>query len=147
MELVTKFFTELTTVELYELLKVRVKIFVVEQKCAYQEIDDIDYRSLHMFYRVGDSITAYLRIFEREKGVIQIGRVLTTEHGKGFGRKILKEAVSLIKKQIKPEKIYLEAQCYAIGFYEKEDFKVCSEKFLEDGIPHVKMILELKKLA
>ena len=68
MELVTKFFTELTTVELYELLKVRVKIFVVEQKCAYQEIDDIDYRSLHMFYRVGDSITAYLRIFEREKG-------------------------------------------------------------------------------
>ena len=100
-----------------------------------------------MFYRAGDSITAYLRIFEREKGVIQIGRVLTTEHGKGFGRKILKEAVSLIKKQMKPEKIYLEAQCYAIGFYEKEDFKVCSEKFLEDGIPHVKMILELKKLA
>ncbi len=142
MELVTKFFNELTTAELYELLKVRVKIFVVEQKCPYQEIDDIDYRSLHVLYKSNGSIAAYLRIFEREEGVIQIGRVLTAEHGKGLGGKILKEAISLIKEQMKPEKIYLEAQCYAIGFYEKEGFKVCSEEFLEDGIPHVKMILE-----
>ena len=142
MEFVSKFFNELTTIELYEILKARVKIFVVEQKCAYQEIDDIDYRSLHLFYKSNDSITAYLRIFEKEKGVIQIGR-----HGKGFGGKILKEAVSLIKKQMNSERIYLEAQCYAIGFYEKEGFKVCSEEFLEDGIPHVKMILELEKLA
>ena len=142
MELVTKFFNELTTAELYELLKVRVKIFVVEQKCPYQEIDDIDYRSLHVFDKSNGSIAAYLRIFEREEGVIQIGRVLTAEHGKGLGGKILKEAISLIKEQMKPEKIYLEAQCYAIGFYEKEGFKVCSEEFLEDGIPHVKMILE-----
>ena len=147
MEFVSKFFNELTIIELYEILKARVKIFVVEQKCAYQEIDDIDYRSLHLFYKSNDSITAYLRIFEKEKGVIQIGRVLTVEHGKGFGGKILKEAVSLIKKQMNSERIYLEAQCYAIGFYEKEGFKVCSEEFLEDGIPHVKMILELEKLA
>lgn len=147
MEFVSKFFNELTIIELYEILKARVKIFVVEQKCAYQEIDGIDYRSLHLFYKSNDSITAYLRIFEKEKGVIQIGRVLTVEHRKGFGGKILKEAVSLIKKQMNSERIYLEAQCYAIGFYEKEGFKVCSEEFLEDGIPHVKMILELEKLA
>lgn len=147
MELILKSFNELTIVELYEILKVRVKIFVVEQKCAYQEIDDIDYKSLHVFYKCNDNVTAYLRIFEKEKGVIQIGRVLTVEHGKGFGGKILKEAVSLIKKQMNSERIYLEAQCYAIGFYEKEGFKVCSEEFLEDGIPHVKMILELEKLA
>lgn len=147
MELVIKSFEELTKIELYEILKVRVNIFVVEQKCPYEEIDGIDYKSLHLFYKSHEKILAYLRIFEREKRTIQIGRVLTAEHGKGLGSKILKEAVSFIKKQMKPKKIYLEAQCYAIGFYEKEDFKVCSEEFLEDGIPHVKMILELEKPA
>ena len=144
MELILKSFNELTIVELYEILKVRVKIFVVEQKCAYQEIDDIDYKSLHVFYKCNDNVTAYLRIFEKEKGIIQIGRVLTAEHGKGLGGKILKEAVSLIKEQMKPKKIYLEAQCYAVGFYEKEGFKVCSKEFLEDGIPHVEMTLNLE---
>lgn len=143
MELVIKSFDELTKTELYEILKVRVEVFVVEQKCPYQEADGIDYKSLHMFYREDNKILAYLRIFKREEGTAQIGRVLTVEREKGFGGKLLKEAVALIKNQIKPKKIYLEAQCYAVGFYEKEGFKVCSEEFLEDGIPHVKMILEL----
>lgn len=143
MEIISKFFDELTIIELYEILKVRSKIFVVEQKCIYQDLDDIDYRSLHLFYKVDKNIIAYLRIYKKEEGIIQIGRVLTTNYGKGFGGKILKEAVSIIKEQMKPNKIYLEAQCYAIGFYEREGFKVCSEAFIEDGIPHVKMILEL----
>lgn len=143
MEIISKFFDELTIIELYEILKVRSKIFVVEQKCVYQDLDDIDYRSLHLFYKSDKNIIAYLRIYKKEEGIIQIGRVLTADHGKGFGGKILKEAVSIIKEQMKPNKIYLEAQCYAIGFYEREGFKVCSEEFIEDGIPHVKMILEL----
>lgn len=143
MEIISKFFDELTIIELYEILKVRSKIFVVEQKCVYQDLDDIDYRSLHLFYKVDKNIIAYLRIYKKEEGIIQIGRVLTADHGKGFGGKILKEAVSIIKEQMKPNKIYLEAQCYAIRFYEREGFKVCSEEFIEDGIPHVKMILEL----
>ena len=143
MEIISKFFDELTIIELYEILKIRSKIFVVEQKCVYQDLDDIDYRSLHLFYKSDKNIIAYLRIYKKEEGIIQIGRVLTAEHGKGFGGKILKEAVSIIKEQMKPNKIYLEAQCYAIGFYEREGFKVCSEEFIEDGIPHVKMILKL----
>lgn len=143
MEIISKFFDELTIIELYEILKVRSKIFVVEQKCIYQDLDDIDYRSLHLFYKSDKNIIAYLRIYKKEEGIIQIGRVLTADHGKGFGGKILKEAVSIIKEQMKPNKIYLEAQCYAIRFYEREGFKVCSEEFIEDGIPHVKMILEL----
>lgn len=143
MEIISKFFDELTIIGLYEILKVRSKIFVVEQKCVYQDLDDVDYRSLHLFYKVDKNIIAYLRIYKKEEGIIQIGKVLTADHGKGFGGKILKEAVSIIKEQMKPNKIYLEAQCYAIGFYEREGFKVCSEAFIEDGIPHVKMILEL----
>lgn len=145
MELAAKYFTDLSTVELYEILKARAEIFVVEQNCVYQDLDDLDYRSLHVFYKSGDHVTAYLRAFEKEdeKKVVQMGRVLTLEHGTGLGGRILKEGIAQIKEKMKTEEIYIEAQCYAVGFYEREGFQVCSEEFLEDGIPHVQMRLNL----
>ena len=143
MKLVSKFFEELTTIELYELLKARAEIFVVEQNCIYQDLDDKDYNSLHVFYEEDGKVTAYLRAFIKEEGVVQIGRVLTVEHGTGLGGKLLKEGLEQIKEKFQPEKLYLEAQCYAIGYYEREGFSVCSEEFLEDGIPHVQMELQL----
>ena len=142
MKLVSKFFEELTTTELYELLKVRSEVFVVEQNCIYQDLDDKDYRSLHVFYEEDREVLAYLRAFTKKEGVVQIGRVLSTTHGIGLGGKILKEGLLQIQEKFHPKKIYLEAQCYAIGYYEREGFKVCSEEFLEDGIPHVEMELE-----
>ena len=145
MELVIKRFEELTTTELYEILKVRAEIFVVEQDCIYQDLDGIDYRSLHVFYEEDGSVIAYLRAYEKEDEpeVVQVGRVLTLEHGKGLGAKILKEGIEIIQKKMRPQSIYIEAQCYAIGFYEREGFQVCSESFLEDGIPHVQMRLDI----
>ncbi len=146
MELKTKYFNELSTIELYEILKARSQIFVIEQKCIYQDIDDIDYKSIHIFYQQDNKVMAYLRIFPKEENwdIVQIGRVLSIEHGKGLGGKILKEGIKYIKEKINTKKIYIEAQCYAIGFYKREGFKICSEEFLEDGILHVKMELELK---
>ena len=145
MELKSKYFNELSTTELYEILKARSEIFVIEQKCIYQDIDDIDYKSIHIFYQQDKKVMAYLRIFPKEENwnIVQIGRVLSIEQGKGLGGKILKEGIKFIKEKINSKKIYIEAQCYAIGFYKREGFKVCSEEFLEDGIPHVKMELEL----
>ena len=142
MKFVSKHFEELTTYELYALLKSRAEIFVVEQNCIYQDLDDKDYQSLHVYYEKDGKILAYLRAFWKEKGVIQVGRVLTLEHGIGLGGKLLHDGLEVIKKQYKPEKVFLEAQCYAIGFYEREGFCVCSEEFLEDGIPHVQMELK-----
>lgn len=136
-----KFFSELSTTEVYEILKARVQIFVVEQRCAYQDIDDIDYDSLHIFYKSGEKITAYLRAFHKDSETVQLGRVLTVEHGNGLGGELLKEAIRIVKEKLNPKKLYIEAQTYAIGFYEREGFKVTSEEFLEDGIPHVKMEL------
>lgn len=143
MGLVAKYFEELTTKDLYEILRARAEIFVVEQECVYQDLDRIDYRSLHVFCEEEGNVTAYLRAFEKENepDVVQMGRVLTLEHGKGFGGKILKEGIRLIKEKMNPKSIYIEAQCYAKGFYEREGFVICSEEFLEDGIPHVQMIL------
>lgn len=145
MELKSKFFNELSTKELYELLRARAEIFVVEQNCVYQDLDCKDYNSLHVFFEKDDAVVAYLRAFLKEEGVVQIGRVLTLEHGKGFGGKILSAGLEKIKENFNPKKIYLEAQCYAIGFYEREGFQVCSETFLEDGIPHVEMELNYEE--
>ena len=92
MKLITKSFTELTTTELYEILKARAKIFVVDQNCIYQDLDDIDYRSLHIFYEDKGKIIAYLRAFEKDSSakIVQMGRVLTLTHGTGLGGKLLK---------------------------------------------------------
>lgn len=145
MRLEAKFFDELSPTEVYEILKVRAQIFVVEQNCAYQDIDDVDYESLHIFYKSGEKITAYLRAFRKDEKTIQLGRVLTVEHGKGLGGELLKNAIEIVEEKLKPEKIYIEAQTYATGFYEREGFTVCSDEFLEDGIHHVKMELILDR--
>lgn len=147
MKLIYKTFDELTIKELYELLKSRAEIFVVGQNCAYQDLDDIDYNSIHVFYQNDNgNVTAYLRLFRRndDPDVIQMGRVLTLEHGVGLGGKILHDGIDVAKNYMKAKKIYIEAQTYAIGFYEREGFKICSEEFLEEGIPHVKMELVFK---
>ena len=141
MDFKAKRFEELNTVELYEILKARAAIFVVEQNCVYQDLDDLDYRSLHVFYEDGKTVTAYLRAFYQEKNVVQVGRVLTLQHGTGLGGRLLHEGLMQIREIMPCRKIYIEAQSYAIGYYEREGFKVTSGEFLEDGIPHVRMEL------
>ena len=100
MKLITKYFHELTTTELYEILKSRAEIFVVEQNCIYQDLDDIDYQSLHIFYEDNGKVIAYLRAFEKdsETGIVQMGRVLTLTHGTGLGGNLLKKGIRQIKR-------------------------------------------------
>jgi ElaA protein len=143
VSIISKYFDELTTKELYEILKARAEIFVVEQNCVYQDLDDVDYRSLHIFCEEDGEVTAYLRAFFKDADTVQVGRVLTRHHGTGLGGHLLKEGISQIRTKMNPAKIYIEAQCYAVGFYERKGFRICSEEFLEDGIPHVQMVLQL----
>ena len=142
MELIVKHFNELSTRELYEILKTRFEIFVTEQECIYQDLDDKDQDAIHVFC-TNDSgrVAGCPRVFWNDKaaGVAQIGRVVTLEHGKGIGREILHKGVEIATEQLGAKKIYLEAQEYAIGYYAKEGFEVVSDVFMEDGIPHVKM--------
>lgn len=147
MNFSVKYFDDLNTVELYEIIKARVNVFVVEQNCPYVELDDIDYESLHIFSQSGKKISSYLRAFYKDetKEVVRLGRVLTVDRGSGLGGKLLKEGIKVVKEKMNPKKIFIEAQTYAIGYYEKEGFKVCSDEFLEDNIPHVEMELILEK--
>lgn len=138
-----KHFDELSSRELYEILKARVNIFVVEQRCAYPDLDDIDYRSLHLYSQENGRIKAYLRAYEMEPGVVRMGRVLTIERGKGHGAELLKKGIEEIKRHFDPKYIYIEAQSYAVGFYRREGFEICSDEFFEDGIAHVAMKLKM----
>ena len=96
MNFVCKRFDELTGKELYELLKARSAIFVVEQNCPYLDMDDVDYESIHMFYEEEGKVLAYCRTFVAECGGVKIGRVLSAEHGKGLeGCKLKKNYISI----------------------------------------------------
>lgn len=141
MGLNAKTFEELTARELYEILKARAAVFVVEQSIVYQDMDDLDYESLHVFREDGGQVTAYLRAFRTEPDAVRVGRVLTISHGKGHGKELLEYGLQEIRRHFSPKVIALDSQCHAIGFYEKLGFRVCSEEFLEEGIPHVKMEL------
>ena len=145
MELAVKRFEELTNNELYDILKLRVNTFVVEQHCPYPELDDKDQDALHVFLRDEDGIQAYLRVMD--KGVsseqVSIGRVVAVTRRKGYGSRVLEEGMSVAAEYFQADKIYLEAQTYARGLYEKHGFRQISDVFLEDGIPHIKMLAEL----
>ena len=142
MEFVIKHFNELSTTELYEILKTRFEIFVTEQECIYQDLDDKDQDAIHVFcWNDAGRVAGCLRVFwkDENEGVAQIGRVVTLQHGTGLGGKLLHAGVELAINLFKAKTIYLEAQEYAKGYYAREGFEVVSEPFLEDGIPHVKM--------
>lgn len=144
MNLISKKFHELNTTELYEILKSRSEIFNMEQNIHYQDLDNIDYRSLHCFFMKENKVNAYLRAYYEndDKETVRIGRVLTLEHGKGIGSELFTKSLIEIKNRMKCKKIILDAQKHAIGFYERFGFKTVSDDFLEEGVVHVVMELE-----
>lgn len=144
MELITKSFNDLTIQELYEVLRARCSVFVVEQQCAYQDIDDKDQISYHVIGKQDDEIQAYARVIEAHEGfdMVSIGRVLTLTRGSGLGKKVMAEAIRVAQEVLDADVVYIEAQTYAKGFYEQFGFEQISDEFLEDGIPHIKMTLK-----
>lgn len=144
MRLYRKSFSELTTDELYRILKLRVTIFVVEQNCPYMELDDLDRDAVHVWLEDENGIQAYLRVLDRgaESEYVSIGRVIAVRRRCGLGSRILAEGIRAAKECFRADSIYLEAQVYAKELYEKQGFQPISEEFLLDGIPHVKMLLD-----
>lgn len=142
METVVRRFSELSAEELYEILKLRVNVFVVEQCCPYPELDDKDQEALHVFFRENGEIAAYLRVLDRgvSSEYVTLGRVISARRRQGLGTELLREGIRQAETVFGAETVYLEAQVYAIPFYEKQGFRVVSEEFPEDGIPHVKML-------
>ena len=111
MELVVKHYSELTADELYDILHVRVLVFVVEQKCPYEEVDGRDRQAYHVFLRDETGIKAYLRVLDRGVSFeeVSIGRVLTTERRRGYGHKILDAGIAAAREKYGAETIRIEA--------------------------------------
>ena len=136
-----KLFQELTVDELYELLRVRSEVFVVEQNCVYQDLDGDDQKSIHLWLTVAGKVVALARVCPAGTHMkeISIGRVITTERGRGYGYQIMLHAIDAAKEHFDAKLIDIEAQEYAKGFYESVGFRQSSAPFMLDGIPHIKM--------
>ncbi len=143
MTLHIKHFTELTAMELYKILRARAEIFVVEQDCPYQDLDDKDLNAWHVWFEDESGVAAYCRVLDKGvsyEGEGSIGRVITVKRGMGLGYKIMMEGIRVAKEKFGQTSLRISAQQYAQGFYEKCGFKRVSEPYLEDNIPHVEMV-------
>ena len=142
MKLICKHFNDLTAKELYEILRLRVDVFVVEQNCSYPEVDGKDLDAWHLWFEDEDGIAGYLRLLA--PGVsfkeASIGRVIAKKRRCGIGSKLMQAGIEKIKEIYGNTDIRIEAQVYAREFYEKAGFVKVSEEFLDDGIPHLEML-------
>ena len=147
MEINTYIYNELTTNQLYNILKLRAEVFVVEQNCAYQDLDNKDNKALHLIGEINNEIIAYTRIFKKGDYFTNssIGRVLVKKEfrKKELGKAIMEKSIEIIKKNTKEEKIEISAQKYLTKFYKELGFKKTGKEYLEDNIPHIKMILKI----
>jgi ElaA protein len=144
LEIKTKTFTQLTIQQLYEILQLRSEVFVVEQNCVYQDIDGKDQKSLHVLGYKNEKLVAYTRLFKAGDyfDKASIGRVVVAENERQhkYGYYIMHASIVAIKSYYNETIIKISAQVYLNKFYTNLGFKVVGEEYLEDGIPHVKMI-------
>lgn len=139
-----KSFEELSSQELYEILKVRSEVFIVEQNCPYQDVDGKDQKSYHFTGWRGDVAVAYVRIIPPGISYTEasIGRVLTVmaERKNGTGKILMEKAIELTLQQFGVSEIKIGAQLYLQKFYTSLGFRQTSPQYLEDGIPHIEML-------
>lgn len=139
-----KKFHELVLDELYEILYLRSKIFVVEQECVYLDIDNKDKVAFHVLGKKDGKIVAYSRLFKEGDCYEEasIGRVIVMKEERkyGYGHELIKYSKTVIKEKFKSKKIKIGAQLYLKKFYETHGFRQIGEKYIEDGIPHIYML-------
>lgn len=144
LKIIVKSFKELTLTELYNLLQLRSEVFVVEQDCVYQDIDGKDPNALHILGYLDIHLVAYTRIFKPGDyfNTSSIGRVVVAKHKRdyNFGYKIMQASIDTINTNYKCTEITISAQTYLIKFYNNLGFIEVGEPYLEDDIPHIKMV-------
>ena len=146
MEWKLKKFDDLTSDELYGILKLRSEVFVVEQDCVYQDLDDKDQVSYHLFLKDNDEIAAVLRIIPENVSYeeMAIGRLIVKKEyrKRGISKVMMKKAIDFIVNDLGKNKIRLSGQAYLTDFYINLGFKKVSDEYLEDGIKHYEFLFE-----
>lgn len=140
-----KKFEELTNIELYKILQLRTQVFVVEQNCVFQDMDDKDQLSWHLCAWHNNELAAYTRLLPPGLSYAEssIGRVVTSQNarGKKAGKELMRHSIDAAYELFGKTNIKIGAQFYLKKFYESLGFKQVSDIYLEDGIEHIKMLL------
>lgn len=139
-------FAELSTSELYDILKLRQDVFILEQQCFYLDMDDQDQISLHLSGRIEGKLLAYIRVIPKQKNdedIMIIGRVIVDPslRGTGAGKAMMRETLDFIAEHHPGLTVELSAQEYLFKFYQSFGFVPISEPYDEDGIMHIDMRL------
>lgn len=146
LEIVVKSYSELTKEELYNILRIRSEVFVVEQRIAYQDLDYKDQKAIHIMGYVTNELVAYTRIFKPNDyfEYASIGRVLVTKQYRRFdyGKEIMKVSIDAVEKYFNETKIKISAQLYLKRFYTNLGFEAYGDVYMEDEIPHTAMLKE-----
>jgi len=146
MEVSVKTFNELTTEELYQILRLRSEVFVVEQDCVYQDVDNKDQKALHIMGIKDGEVVAYTRVFEPGDYFdnVSIGRVVVSQSQRkyGLGKQIMQASLAAINQRFPDKPTEISAQSYLLKFYTELGFNAFGEEYLEDGIPHRRMLKE-----
>ena len=144
MEFKIQSFADLSVYQLQQIYQLRVAVFVVEQNCAYQEVDEIDVNAQHVWLEENGQILAYLRLYQLADS-LHLGRVLVapTYRKQGLAKELLGRTLTFIQQQQAPTKVQIAAQSYLLLFYQSFGFQEVSIPYLEDGIEHVDMCLSI----
>lgn len=146
MEWKLKKFLELSTAELYEILRLRAEVFVVEQNCIYNDLDRLDYQAHHLFLIKHSQIVAALRILPKNTRFedISIGRVVVLKkyRHQGISREMMERAIEFITLKLNENRIMLSGQAHLTDYYESFGFKIASDVYIEDGINHYAFLFE-----
>ncbi|WP_077624131.1 GNAT family N-acetyltransferase [Sediminibacillus massiliensis] len=146
MEWILKTYQELTKQELYNLIKTRIDVFVVEQSCPYHELDNYDQVSEHLMLKKDSQVIAYARLLPSNTvyALPSIGRVLVHKdfRNRGYAKELLKRSISTITEGWGEPRIKIQGQEYLRSFYGSFGFRKVSSVYLDDGIPHVDMVYE-----
>ncbi len=141
---VLKEFNQLSLQELYQLLRLRNEVFVVEQNCPYQDLDNKDYKAHHLLIYQKEELVAYSRIFPAGVSFKEasIGRIITSGkvRSSGVGKILMEKSIEALYTVFGKQPIRIGAQCYAILFYQKSGFQPEGEIYLEDRIEHIEMV-------
>lgn len=143
MNFIVKEFTSLSTRELFEIYKLRSEVFVVEQNCAYQDVDDKDLLASHIMLLENEILVGYCRILPPGVSYIEpsIGRVIVNKSFRktGAGKMLMNHSINKALELFKDQDLVISAQSYLIKFYQDLKFKPEGVEYLEDGIPHTQM--------
>ena len=146
MKITTYTYQQLSKEKLYQIIKLRLEVFVIEQNCIYQDLDNKDQKAIHLVGEEDGKLIAYTRLFKKGDYFenASIGRVIVKKESrkKDYGKTIMQKSIEELKNEHNEENIEISAQKYLIKFYLDLGFKKIGEEYLEDNIPHIKMLLK-----